>query len=375
MRSSRGTVAVFCNTFLPYSQTFVWDEVRCHERYAVEIFAWRRRNARLFPADVLVARPWYPLTCHDRRFAARFQRGGIDIVHAHFGWAGVPASRFARRSGVPLVVTFHGYDVALLTARGYGPPVVWPYTMRARELLAAMELGLCASAEIVEMLAAVGVPRDKLIEHRLGVDVERFRPGQRDADGLHVAMVGRLVEKKGFLDGLLAFARLIRSGYVAARLSIVGTGHLESALRNSAQELGIDGNVDFLGQLRHEAVAELLGRTDVLLAPSAVAPDGDRDSGLLSVKEASATGCVPVSTRHGGIPSIVDHAVTGFLVDEHDVEGMAAHLELLARDLPLRNRLGAAARAKMVRQFGLPASVRRLEECYDMAIDRHARRL
>lgn len=374
MKSSAGTVAVFCNTFLPYSQTFVWDELRSHERYTAEVFAWRRRNADLFPGGVMVARPWYPLTCRDRRFTARFKRGGIDLVHAHFGWAGVPASRFARRFGLPLVVTFHGYDAALLTAPGLGPPIVWPYTLRSSELLAAMDLALCASAEIVELMTAMGVAPDKLIEHRLGVDTEKFRPGKRDAVGLQVAMVGRLVEKKGFFDGLTAFARLIRSGFVAARLSIVGTGHLESALRNHSKELGIDGNVDFLGQLKHDEVATLLGRTDVLLAPSAVAQDGDRDSGLLSVKEASATGCVSISTNHGGIPSIIDHGVTGFLVDEHDVERMAAHLMLLAGDLALRSRLGEAARAKMVQQFGLVASVRRLEECYDMVLERRAKK-
>src|SRR5581483_11709947 len=95
-------VAVFCNTYLPYSQTFIWDEIRSHERYQVEVFAWRRRNERLFPGPVHVARPWYPLTLRDRDFERRLAQGDIHLVHAHFGWAGVPAGLFARRHRLPL---------------------------------------------------------------------------------------------------------------------------------------------------------------------------------------------------------------------------------------------------------------------------------
>lgn len=368
---SAPAVAVFCGTFLPYSQTFVWDELRCHERYAVEVFAWRRRNPHLFPAPDHVARPWFPLTGLDRQFEARFRRGGIALLHAHFGWAGAMAAPFARKHGLPLVISFHGYDVALLARGRPGPPRVWPYTLRRRGLLANLDLGLCASTELLEMLLAAGVPGDRLIEHRLGVDLERFRAGKRAGPDLRVAMVGRLVEKKGFGDGLCAFAKFVRDTGLRARLEIAGSGPLEGRLRRAARDLGVAASVAFLGELRHGEVANLLARSDVLLAPSVVAADGDRDSGLLTVKEASACECVPVATWHGGIPSIVDDGTTGFLVDEHDVAALADRLTMLARDPDRRRIMGAAARNKMSRQYELRASVRRLEEIYDEVRRRH----
>lgn len=371
---ARRTAALFCTTFLPYSQTFVWDEFRSHQRYAVEVFAWRRRNAEIFPAAVHLARPWYILTRRDPAFERRFRRGGIDVVHAHFGWAGVYAARYARVHRRPLAVSFHGYDVALLAAKGPGPPRVWPYTLRAAEMLAALDLGLCASAELLELLASRGVPRERLVEHRLGVDLERFRPAERDWPELRVAMVGRFVEKKGFASGLRAFARFARGHDRRAELALAGSGPLGEALRREARDLGIEAQVRFMGELSHVAVAELLAGSDVLLAPSAVAPDGDRDSGLLVVKEASACGCVPVATRHGGIPAIVDHGVTGFLVPEHDVEAIARHLRELAADAPRRRRMGHAAREKMAREYELRSSVRRLEDYYDEVIERHRAR-
>jgi glycosyltransferase involved in cell wall biosynthesis len=366
------TVAVFCNSFLPYSQTFVWDELRSHERYQVEVFAWRRLNEQRFPGSVHVARPWYPLTLRNRSFEKRFERGGFSLVHAHFGWAGVHAAGFARRHRLPLVVTFHGYDVALLARGGLGPVTVWPYTLHAAGMLASLQLGLCASTELLEMLVAAGVPRERLREHQLGIDVEVFKPKPREAGSLRVAMIGRLVEKKGFGDGIRAFATAVKQIGASATLTIAGDGPLGQDLRSLVRQLNVERQVSFLGSVPHARVAEILATADVLLAPSVVAADGDRDSGLLSAKEASACGCIPIATRHGGIPTIVDHGVTGFLVAERDVAGMTEHLAELSADTQRRAAMGQAARDKMCREFELHGSVQRLERHYDDAIRRYA---
>jgi colanic acid/amylovoran biosynthesis glycosyltransferase len=154
-------------------------------------------------------------------------------------------------------------------------------------------------------------------------------------------------------------------------LSIAGSGPLERNLKELVRALGIEARVSFLGAISHAAVAELLSRSDILLAPSAVAADGDRDSGLLSAKEASACECIPIATRHGGIPSIVEDSVTGFLVAEHDVAAIAERVVCLARDTEKRRSMGREARGKMQRQFDLRGSVRQLESHYDEIVRRH----
>ena len=103
---------------------------------------------------------------------------------------------------------------------------------------------------------------------------------------------------------------------------------------------------------------------------AAVSPG--RDSGLLSAKEASVCGCIPISTRHGGIPTIVDHGITGFLVEEHDVAAMTEHLIALST-MP-RGGHAWQARREMCREFELRSSVRSLELHYDEAISRHGSR-
>lgn len=366
------TVALFSTRFLPYSQTFVYEEIRNHARYRVEVFCRKRLLAERFPFEPIhVGGILYGLTARDRGFDARFREHRFDLVHAHFGPGAVYALPFARRHRLPLVVTFHGYDVAFLSSPARFLPQHLRYTILAPRVLRQMSLGLCASIELQTMLLAFGVPAGRLRIHRLGIDLERFRPGDQPVDEVRVVMVGRLVEKKGFAFGLAAFAEVARET-PRLTLRIIGEGGQETRLRRLAAALGVADRVVFTGQLPPDEVARQVATSQVLLAPSTVDRWGNRESGLIVVKEASACETVPIGTRHGGIPEIIDDGVTGFLVAERDVAGLAERLRRVVRDPALRARLGAAAREKMRREYDNSARVRALEELYDEARARHA---
>ncbi len=366
--------AVFSTYFLQYAQTFVYDELRNHERYDVEVFCRKRMNVARFPFDrVHVAGPGYGVTLRDRAFERALATGRFALLHAHFGPGGVYALRFATKLRLPLVVTFHGYDVPILSSPARFLPKSLRYALLGPAVLRAMTLGLCASAELLEMLAALGVPRERLRLHHIGIDVERFAAEPRaPGDRVEVVMVGRFVEKKGFEYGLRAFARV--ANRLPSRLTLIGDGHLAGRLRALAKELGIEDRVVFSGVLTSSGVAERLRQSDVLMAPSVVGPGGDRESGILSVKEASASSVVPIGTVHGGIPEIIEDGVTGFLVPERDVDALADRLFLVASDPALRATLGRAARAKMLREYDVRTRVRALETHYDDAIRIHVGR-
>lgn len=366
-------VALFSTNFLAYSQTFVYEEIRHHERYDVEVFCRARRLPERFPfAPVHVGGALYPLTCRDAAFDARFRARGFALVHAHFGLGAVYARPFARRHGLPLVVTFHGYDVPLLASPRRFLPQHLRYAMLGPRVLRDMTLGLCASTELQALLEAQGVPAEKLRVHRLGVDLAAFQPGARAAAPLQVVMIGRFVEKKGFRYGLEAFARVAQR-HPALELTLIGEGDREPELRRLAEQLGVMTRVHFTGPLAPDAVAARLGASHVLLAPSVVDAAGNRESGLIVVKEASAAEVVPIGTRHGGIPEIIDDGATGFLVPEHDVAALADRLDRLVTDAALRERLGRAAREKMLREYDVRARGRALEAWYDEARALHAR--
>jgi colanic acid/amylovoran/stewartan biosynthesis glycosyltransferase WcaL/AmsK/CpsK len=360
-------VALFSTNFLAYSQTFVYEEIRCHRRYDVEVFCKRRLLAERFPFEpVHVGGPIYGATCRSAAFDARFRKQPFSLVHAHFGPGAVYALPFARRHRLPLVVTFHGYDVPLLLSPRRWLPQHLRYAIMGPRVLAEMTFGLCASEELQSLLLTRGVPSERLKVHRLGVDVDAFAPGVRDEHSFTVVMIGRFVEKKGFEYGIRAFAEAARA-HPEMRLTIVGDGVLERVLKTLVRQEGMEARVTFTGPLAPDRVAALLGTSHVLLAPSVVDREGNRESGLMVVKEASAGGTVPIGTIHGGIPEIIEDSVTGFLVPERDVTSLTDRLLRLAGDPSLRAALAAAGRAKMAREYDKRVRVAALEALYDEA--------
>src|SRR5262245_38160953 len=111
--------AVFCRRYLPYSETFIHDELRSHDRWDVDMFARVQIDDRRFPfvnlhtPGGLLARFAYRATTYSRHFARTMRERNVQLVHAHFGTSAVYAHTFHRLLNLPMVVTFHGYDVGM----------------------------------------------------------------------------------------------------------------------------------------------------------------------------------------------------------------------------------------------------------------------
>jgi len=362
-------VAVFNTNFLPYSQTFVYEQLVNHERYEAEVFCWRTENLDWFPYERLNrANVAYAATRYSPAFHRRFSEVGFDLVHAHFATGAIYAAPYASRFKQPLVVTFHGYDVPLLWNTRRFHPHFWPFLLHNRRMLDQMTLGLCASTDLKELLLSHGIPEEKLKVHRLGIDLERFEKKTGTGEmPLRICVIGRFVEQKGIPYAIRGFAPHASDD---VHLDIIGDGPEAGDYRELVDRLRIERFVSFLGVLQPEEVARHLRRCDVLLAPSVVTRIGERESGLIVAKEAAASGLPVIGSVHGGIPEIIDEGVTGFLVQERDVATLSARLGTLLGDEALRVRMGDAARAKMEREYDVKKQVAKLESLYDEAIDR-----
>lgn len=210
---------------------------------------------------------------------------------------------------------------------------------------------LVPSRAAARRLAAIGLPDERIhvVPYAVSVsDTPPVRPA-RPGRPLRCLAVGRLVPKKGILFTLDAFAEAAKHGLMA-RLDVAGDGPLADQLQARVQAAGLGGHVVLHGRLTHDQVLALLAASDVLLHHAVVGPDGDAEGTPLVVSEAMAAGLAVVSTNHEGISELVTHDVSGLLVDERDVAGMAAHLEALAIDPALRRRLGLAAWASVRRR-------------------------
>ena len=375
-QKAKRAVAVFSTSFLQYSQTFIYQELLNHQRYRAEVFCHDLRNAAQFPFDPVhalsdlpgvrgrVEAGLYKLTTLSPTFGRLLSSGNYDLLHAHFGPGSVYALPYAAALDLPLIVTVHGYDVPVLLSASRFAPRYWRYWAASKWMLRSVSRFLAASEELAELLLRLGVPSTRIRVAPVGIELPVERTESRDD---RVIMVGRFVEKKGFEYGIEAFARIAHS-HPNAQLTIVGDGPRKNRYRQLTERLGIADRVCFLGALDHDRTLDEIGRSALLMAPSVTASDGNRESGLVVVKEAAARWVPAVSTRHGGIPQIVDHGETGCLVEERAVEDLAAHLDRLLADGALRCRMGDAARAKMEREYAIADRVAALEQHYDEVI-------
>ena len=373
-------LALFSTNFLEYSQTFIFDEINNHKNYDVEVFSHNLKNQDKFfykKVNFIDKRnsffktiEWllYGITTYSPSFVKKFKKNNYDIIHAHFGLGTIYALRYKKIAKIPLVATFHGYDVPVLLTKQRFLPKFWRYWLCSKSMLKNVDLFLAASNELKDLLIKIGAPKDKIKVWRLGIDIPNIT--LKEKSGTQVLMVGRFVEKKGFEYGIQGFANVIKKG-INATLNIIGNGDLESKYKEIIKLNGIEKNVKFLGVLNHEDVLRTMENMDILLAPSVVASNGDRESGLIVAKEASARFLPVIGSYHGGIPEIIDHEKTGFLVKEKDFNGIAKFLEKLLLNKNLREKLGKAGREKMEKEYDIKKRVEVLEQYYDTLLKQY----
>ncbi|MDN5863350.1 MAG: glycosyltransferase family 4 protein, partial [Salinisphaera sp.] len=202
-----------------------------------------------------------------------------------------------------------------------------------------------------------------------GIDLERFppppraRPGTDGADParpVQILAVGRAVDKKGFDDLLHALATLATPTALPTphwRLTHVGDGALLPALKALAVALELAGRIAWLGALDQARLLPRYRQADLLVLPSRVSADGDRDGLPNVLLEAQSQALAVVTTPVGGIGELIDDQVNGLLVPEHDPTALAAALQRLLADPALRARFGEAGQARVRQRFSLSTNI------------------
>ncbi len=215
------------------------------------------------------------------------RRYRFDTIHAH--WL-IPqgliaaALQYLPGRNVPFVVTSHGADLYALKGR----------VMNAlkRFVLRRAAAVTVVSGAMRDELAAMGEDASRISVQPMGVDLsERFTPDPnvvRSTD--EILFVGRLVEKKG-LRHLIDAMPAILATRPSICLSIVGFGPEEIERRDQVEQLGLQGNVRFLGAVRQDDLPGLYRRAAVFVAPFVEAASGDREGLGLVLIEAAGCGC------------------------------------------------------------------------------------
>lgn len=205
------------------------------------------------------------------------------------------------------------------------------------------------------------------------VDTNKFRPNQELGNATRAALrlpdttfaigiVGQITERKGQLGLLRAFAKVAKK-LPQTVLLVVGEPLFTTAdqqyhqrLRQTADELGIAGQVRFLGARRD--IPALMQALDLLVVNSLEEPCG------LVVLEGMASGLPVIATAVGGNPEILHHGSSGWLVPARRDAALAQAILHLAQLPGLRWQLSLNARIKTMRHFAIEIYMNKLREFY-----------
>lgn len=298
---------------------------------------------------------------------------GVELIHAHFLTApGETAYHLSTLTGSPFGATGHAMDL-YVDASG----------LRGK-LAAAAYLVTCTRANASFLTSGEYIDSGKLYVAHHGVDLPdgpgpdspRGASSAREPAGsgrpVSFLAAGRFVPKKGF-DHLIDACGLLASRGLDFECRIVGKGELGEPLRERAEALGLGDRVRFGGYVPPNRMPEVYRGADVLVVPSIIAADGDRD-GLPNVCiEAMVHGLAIIGSSVSGIPEGVIDGRNGILVPPGDTEALAAAMSRLL-DRPRLRVLQEAAPGVVAERFDNRANVARLVDILSRHGGRHLAR-
>jgi 1,2-diacylglycerol 3-alpha-glucosyltransferase len=378
-------IALFTNNYLPFCGGVTISvetlrrglEASGHEAW---VFGPRLTGAEdasvkvvRYPSIPVATYPEFALAVpYSRRIERLVSALAFDVIHAHHPFLlGPAARRLARRTRRPLIFTYH------TRYEKYAHYVPLPLRLVQAAAL-RISAGFAAQADAV--LAPSAVIRDELHARGVrapiavvptGVDLECFRPGDREAARRNLGVgqgeplvlyVGRLDREKSVDRVLGAFER-VASTIPAARLVLVGQGTEAERLRRTAASLPVAERIRFLGLRPHDSLAECYQAADVFLFASETETQG------LVLAEAAACGLPAVAVDAPGCDEVVRDGDTGILT-KGDPAALAEAVIGLLLDPERRRAMARRAREVAEHLFDVKLQIDRTMAVYADAVAR-----
>jgi glycosyltransferase involved in cell wall biosynthesis len=290
---------------------------------------------------------------HYREIADVLRAETPDIVHAHSAIAGlvVRVLKVFGACPAPIIYCPHGwaFDRA-------GTKVERLFYRMVEAMLAPFTAAiLCISKHEYRHARQSGIARKRL---RLVYNGLPSSPGSARGDAsprewnpLCLVFVGRLDRQKGFDILIAALKQVTRP----VHLTVIGDRVLDGYGETSAQD--VPHPVFHKGWLNPTSVADAIGNAELVAVPSRWEGFG------LVAAEALRDGTPVIATRRGGLPEVVAHGVTGWLVDQPDPTALAQAIQSV--DRTTLAAWGENARNRFIRHFHAETMGRRTMAIYD----------
>jgi glycosyltransferase involved in cell wall biosynthesis len=273
-------------------------------------------------------------------------RQRIQVIHAHWILPQGMIALLARaiiRSRVKVLCTSHGGDLYGLNGAVFS---------RVTKMVAdACDHLTVVSRSMRGDLMKLGIESRKVSVIPMGVDLRRrFVPPTVPSPAESLLFVGRLVEKKG-LRYLQEARPKISERYRQAQLTVVGDGPNRHDLEKLVKGLGLRAHVRFLGALNNEELPAIYQQAGIVVFPSVVGGDGDREGFGLVLVEAIGCGCAAVVTDLPAMMDMVQINRTAIVVRQKKPEELASAIIKLLSNPGLRAHMAVGGRQHVLRHF------------------------
>jgi len=282
-------------------------------------------------------------------------RAGCRHMHAHFGTNAAAIAMLAHRLGGP------GYSFAVHGPEEFDAPAALSLGPKMAEAAFTVAISSFGRSQLCRWLPHDRWDRVKVVH--CGIDPEAFsEPAPTPEGGPRLVAIGRLCEQKGQMV-LMPMMERLKDELPGLDLRILGDGEMRGALGAEIAARGLERRVTLTGWQDEAGVRAALADSYALILPSFA-------EGLPMVAmEAMAAGRPVIATWVAGIPELVQHGVTGWLVPPGDAGALAAAVRALA-EMPAekRARMGRAGRARVLERHDMYREAERLAGHFRQAI-------
>lgn len=164
-------------------------------------------------------------------------------------------------------------------------------------------------------------------------------------------------------DVLIKAMEIVVEKYQDAKLFLVGDGECRQSLRKLVEELGLNENIIFLGQLPHCQAISLVADSYVFVLATRFEAFG------FVITEAMSVGTPSIASNVGGIPELIRDGIDGYLVPVEDYQLFAEAIMKLLENPSLRDRMGVNARDRYLQCFELNNAIKKQADWFENQIN------
>jgi glycosyltransferase involved in cell wall biosynthesis len=327
------------------------------------------RNLRTYPLLSLLREPTtiYWENLYAINACEVINKNDINLIHAHFAYPeGLVGLLAKKRTGKPLVVTIHGYDILVEPSIGYGVRLSKRIDAIVRRVLNYADAVIAASQATFNEACKIVTSVDKVRLIPNGVDVQKFDPNLDDSkirkklgiEGYTVIFALRSHEPKYGLEYLIRATPMVTRERGDVVLVIAGDGSLRHYHEQLATKLSVKEKTIFTGRIPQHEVPYYYAMSDIVVVPSLQEAFG------LVVSEAMACGKPVIGTNVGGIPDQIIDGCNGFLVQPRNPAEIAEKILWLISNPKEARRMGMNGRKFVEKQFDMKDRVNRILALY-----------